>query len=260
MKKYIQILAPLVAIVVVIFVVGTVYLFKKTPNTEIIKENKENRSIQENNSIEIKRYFNEKYNFQFDYPASWIVEEKNLPDFFEGATGKDFYTGLAVVITNPDFSKKKYDCCYTPEEIEKYGEKPVLVLMVIDSIKHSYSMTMETFGIKTKNILTELVDKGYTPKTTEQILSFVPTVGKIVYEDGKPTEKTTWNDDCSDIGLVYLNNNDVVKFSGCPEGVFKNTGALFIRKDNLIFQLLDQASEYSNIGKFDMILESFKFN
>lgn len=260
MKKCTQGFTTLMAFVIIaVFVVGTVYFFNKSPIT-LVKNNEGNYNPPETNRTEMQEYVNAKYHFKFSYPASWTIEEKNLPDFFGDAIGKDFYTGLAVVMSNPDFPKKVYDCCYTPEEVEKYGEKPTLVLMIIESISYPSQVTKETFGRKTKNIFNELTAKGYSPKISEQLLSFVPSVGEYIDTDGQNTKTTLWNDACSEVKLLSINSNYIVKFSGCHEGVVQNTGALFARKDNFIFQLEDYTSEYSNRGDFDKILESFEFN
>ncbi|MEI6580942.1 MAG: hypothetical protein WCO07_02090, partial [bacterium] len=227
---------------------------KQKVETPIIQDNKNSLLKQLDN----KEYINEKYGFNLKYPKNWAITEKSFSDFFGSAIGRDFYKGLVVVMNNPDIPKTMYDCCYTKEEIEKNGIKPSLNLKIIESFLVQ-PKKFEYFGDKTKVIFNKLIAKGYPKDTLEKALSLIPSVGENVNSGSSKTENIKWKDSCNKVELLFINNNDVVKFSGCSEGVVQNTGAIFIKKDGLIIKFEDNASEYSNRGDFDKILESFKF-
>lgn len=259
----------IIAIVVAVLAIGGgVYYFGKSQN----QNNKFTGEVPTGPFIDVanyvppvplktKQYINKNYGFQFNYPVNWTIEEKSFPKFYGEAIGANFYKGLVVVMTNPNIPKKRYDCCYTPEEIEKNGIRPTLNLQIIESFSSDYPpVNQKFFGPKTKNILSELIAKGYSETNMEKLLSFVPNYGDLVDPNKTGVENTEWKDGCKNIDLLQTKENYVIKFSGCGEGVIENTGALFVRKDNLIIYLEDQASEYSKLGDFDKVLESLKFN
>lgn len=196
-----------------------------------------------------KTYKHALHNVSFTYPADWNLTEKSY-----SSGGMYAYTGMEIFLTNPVLPKTAYDCCYTPEEIQKEGIQPKLVVQIIDDV--TTDVDIKTFGLKTKELYEKLIAQGYDEHRVRTALGFIPRSGS----PGSNGQSTTWQDNCSTIILSKVAEVPVVHFSGCPDGMAENTGAVFIRNDGPHIVLHDSASEYAKRGDFKKILDSFIFH
>ena len=184
-------------------------------------------------------YQNETFGFDFQYPKNFIVK------LYELCSAKDPYCTLelSLKITNPSLPKKVYDCCYTPEEIEQYGEIPPIMLKVLKKDPITY---------------------GFYPESQNKVVEEIITLGVPKELASDPTldiAPPALVDSCSAHQVSKINGNIVVKSSGCThEGVFETQLFTVIDgKDfqNNVLQFDYKANDYD--AEIEKILETLNF-
>ena len=195
-----------------------------------------------------KTYKNDIYGIEFDYPENFLIEEH-----FDILVAQNIRTEgcpieFKIKIYNPNRPKEVYDCCYTPEEIEKYGQIPSIEIWFrnLDCLKYK-SETSPNVGA----VIGELKKRGYD---TIQINKTTKLIPRGRYLDSK-TDTWILEDRC-DTCIILDNIETVIKCTSCPEGAVENQMAIVVHKGDYTVHIRDDATEYPN--DFDIILNSIK--
>ena len=203
---------------------------------------------------EYQTYRNDIYGIIFNYPKTYKIEE-----YFNYLVAKNINTvGCAseftIKIFDPTRKKAVYDCCYTPEEIEKYGEIPSLIIWfrIHDCLKYKYEISPNV-----KKVINKLNDMGIDTAQIKLTTIFIPRGRtrqfRIDSRTGKRIDEWILVDRC-DTCQVYLENELLIKCTSCPEGVIQNTQANIVSDGEYSVQIDDFATEYPI--NFDDLIKS----
>jgi hypothetical protein len=193
-----------------------------------------------------KTYKNDVYGIQFNYPENFLIDEH-----FDILVAQNIRTEgcpieFKIKIYNPKRSKEVYDCCYTPEEIELFGQIPSIEIWFRNleclRFKREISPNVEA-------VIHALKNQGYDTTLIKKSTSLIPR-GK--YKDAR-TDTWILKDRC-DTCILLNNNETIIKCTRCPEGVVENQMAIIVHKGDYTVHIRDDATEYPN--DFDIILNS----
>jgi hypothetical protein len=203
---------------------------------------------------EYKTYRNDKYGISFEYPKNYNIEEH-----FDYLVASNIDTmgcaiEFSIKIFDPARRKVAYDCCYTPEEIEKYGIIPSIEIWFRrhDCLKYKYEVSPNV-----KNVINKLDELGIDTVQIIKSTIFIPRGRtrdlRVDSRTGKRIDEWILVDRC-DTCQVFKENELIIKCTSCPEGVVENSQANIVCDGEYSIQIEDFATEYPRA--FDDLIKS----